>query len=62
MIEEKLKNIVKQGEGYYVEFKQGLSKDLAKEIVAFANASGGSMYLELRDYPKQHFALTTSLR
>lgn len=46
---ETLKFICESGEGQFVEFKESPDKSLAKEIVAFANASGGSIYLGISD-------------
>ncbi len=40
--------ILKEGEGYKVEFKEGINS-LDKEIVAFANASGGKILLGVAD-------------
>jgi ATP-dependent DNA helicase RecG len=37
------------GEGQYVEFKEQVSDGLAREMVAFANASGGSIYVGVAD-------------
>ena len=37
------------GEGQFIEFKESLDKSFAKEIVAFANASGGVVYLGIAD-------------
>ena len=41
--------IVKSGEGYNVEFKENINSDLAKEMVAFANASGGRIFIGVND-------------
>jgi ATP-dependent DNA helicase RecG len=41
--------IVKSGEGYTVEFKENINSDLAKEMVAFANASGGRIFIGVND-------------
>jgi ATP-dependent DNA helicase RecG len=43
-----LRIVSAEGEGQKVEFKARLS-GLAKEMVAFANASGGSIYLGIAD-------------
>jgi ATP-dependent DNA helicase RecG len=40
--------IVAEGEGQKIEFKEGLNR-LDREIVAFANASGGSIFLGIAD-------------
>jgi len=39
---------IQEGEGYKVEFKERLA-NLDREIVAFANASGGEIYLGVND-------------
>jgi ATP-dependent DNA helicase RecG len=41
--------ILKEGEGQFIEFKENLDKSLAKEMVAFANASGGKIFLGVTD-------------
>jgi len=48
MNQEELKLILKEGENYFTEFKENLSK-LDREIVAFANSSGGSVFLGIDD-------------
>jgi len=40
---------LKLGEGQFIEFKDSLDKSLSKEMVAFANASGGIVYLGIND-------------
>jgi ATP-dependent DNA helicase RecG len=45
---KKLAFVLQEGEGYQIEFKERIS-DLDKEIVAFANGSGGSIFLGVRD-------------
>ena len=37
------------GEGQFIEFKENFDKNLSKEIVAFANASGGIIYIGVSD-------------
>ncbi len=37
------------GEGQFIEFKESFEKAIQKEIVAFANASGGVIYLGITD-------------
>jgi len=49
MTKEELNSIIQQGEGYYTEFKQNYNSDIKKEMVAFANASGGSIFLGIND-------------
>lgn len=45
----KLKLALQEGESLHVEFKEGVDKNLDKEIVAFANTSGGSIYIGIND-------------
>lgn len=51
MDKKELDIILKEGEGYKIEFKEGLS-NLEKEIVAFANSSGGRILLGVTDEVK----------
>lgn len=44
----KLAFLLQEGEGYKVEFKEKIT-DLDREIVAFANSSGGSIFLGVMD-------------
>lgn len=37
------------GEDQFIEFKESHDKSLSKEMVAFANASGGVIYLGITD-------------
>lgn len=48
MKEKELQLILEEGEGYKIEFKETLS-NLDKEIVAFANATGGRIFLGITD-------------
>ncbi|MFZ3110857.1 MAG: RNA-binding domain-containing protein, partial [Rectinemataceae bacterium] len=48
MIPEELALVLSEGEGYRIEFKEQIS-NLDKEMVAFANASGGFIYLGITD-------------
>lgn len=41
-------SVIKEGEGQKIEFKEGLSS-LAPEMVAFANANGGHIYIGITD-------------
>ena len=45
MKKKELKELVEQGEGYFVEFKEQIGVSLDKEMVAFANASGGKIVI-----------------
>ena len=47
-IDEWLNIVLEEGEGYYTEFKENLN-NTDKEIVAFANASGGKIFLGITD-------------
>lgn len=46
---EELSLILEEGEGYTLEFKQSVNSDLPKELVAFANASGGRIFIGVSD-------------
>jgi ATP-dependent DNA helicase RecG len=48
MTEKEITYILEQGEGYRIEFKEQPA-GLDKEMVAFANASGGFIYLGIND-------------
>ena len=48
MKKKELQLILEEGEGYKIEFKENLN-GLDKEIVAFANASGGRIYIGITD-------------
>ena len=42
--------ILQEGEGLKIEFKEAFdSKNLSKELVAFANSEGGKIFLGVRD-------------
>ncbi len=49
MNKKELKFILQEGEGQFIEFKENLDKKFAQEIVAFANASGGRIFLGIDD-------------
>ncbi len=44
-----IEKITELGEGQFIEFKESFDKSIQKEIVAFANSSGGSIYLGISD-------------
>ena len=46
---QNLDDALQLGEGQYIEFKESFNKSFAKELVAFANASGGNIYLGITD-------------
>ncbi|MFH1505886.1 MAG: ATP-binding protein, partial [archaeon] len=41
--------LIKQGEGYALEFKEQISDNISKDICAFANANGGKILLGVDD-------------
>lgn len=49
MTQHELDTIIQSGEGYKTEFKRSVSTDLAKEIVTFANSSGGRIFIGIED-------------
>ncbi|MBU3941157.1 MAG: putative DNA binding domain-containing protein [Nanoarchaeota archaeon] len=49
MDKKELLELVKIGEGYTLEFKEGLNSSIGKDICAFANASGGKIILGVTD-------------
>ncbi len=51
MDKKELALILKEGEGYFIEFKESLS-GIEKEFVAFANSSGGKLFLGVTDEGK----------
>ena len=51
-ISKKLKSILEKGETQKVEFKESIGSGLDKEMVAFANSSGGKIYLGVTDKGK----------
>ena len=58
-----LKAVLELGEGQFIEFKESLDKSFPKEIVAFANASGGVIYLGIADTGKvKGIAVTNRLK
>jgi ATP-dependent DNA helicase RecG len=46
---ENIIELIRQGEGYYLEFKESLNKDIPKEICAFANSAGGTLIIGVND-------------
>ena len=48
--DEELSLILEEGEGYTLEFKRAVNSDLSKELVAFANASGGRILIGVDDH------------
>lgn len=48
LTKQDLEIILQEGEGYRIEFKENIS-NIDKEIVAFANSSGGKIYIGITD-------------
>jgi len=59
MNQQELEMILEEGEGYKIEFKEKLS-NIDKEIVAFANSSGGRVFLGISDDKKIKGIKTTN--
>ena len=49
MNKKELDFVLSEGEGLKIEFKEFFDKSFAKEIVAFANSSGGRIFLGIND-------------
>ena len=49
MINSELELLLQEGESYFTEFKEGISSSLSRELVAFANASGGRILIGVDD-------------
>ena len=49
MTKKQLQFILKQGENSKIEFKESLEKNIVKDICAFANSSGGKIFLGVDD-------------
>jgi len=49
MKKEEFEYILQNGESYLVEFKEDVNSSLSREITAFANASGGKIYIGISD-------------
>ena len=49
MTQQSLEAIMQAGESYHVEFKRNVTSDISKEIVAFANSSGGRLFIGIDD-------------
>jgi len=48
MTEAELRLVLQEGEGYRIEFKEGIG-NIERELVAFANGSGGRVFLGIND-------------
>ena len=49
MTHDAVSDIIARGEGSTVEFKRSLTKDIGRELCAFANTSGGTILLGISD-------------
>ena len=49
MEQKELEQILQSGETYTVEFKENVNSDLAREMTAFANSSGGRIFVGITD-------------
>ena len=49
MTKQELGVLIKEGEGYTLEFKENLGKKFAVEVVAFANSMGGKILIGVDD-------------
>ncbi len=49
MHQKEFELILQKGEGYKVEFKESVTNSLPKEMVAFANAGGGEIFIGVKD-------------
>lgn len=49
MKKREIKELIEQGEGYFVEFKEHIGAGLDREMVAFANSSGGKIVIGVAD-------------
>ncbi|MDY0256405.1 helix-turn-helix domain-containing protein [Gudongella oleilytica] len=52
MTQTELEIILQEGERYKVEFKESVDKNLVEEVFAFANASGGRIFIGVDDNGK----------
>ncbi|OGO76486.1 MAG: hypothetical protein A2Y23_01865 [Clostridiales bacterium GWB2_37_7] len=49
MTQADLEIIIQEGESYKIEFKESVDKSLIEEVCAFANASGGRVFIGISD-------------
>ena len=52
MTKTQLEIIIQEGESYIAEFKESVDKTLVEEVCAFANASGGKLFIGISDNGK----------
>jgi len=51
MNKDELQLVLEEGEGYRIEFKESMTS-IDKELIAFANSSGGRIFLGITDNKK----------
>ena len=49
MNQNQLNDLIKLGEGFTVEFKRSITRDIGRELCAFANATGGYLLIGVSD-------------
>jgi ATP-dependent DNA helicase RecG len=54
MTRHDLDAIIRGGESHTVEFKRNVNSDLSKELTAFANSSGGRIFIGIEDNGEIH--------
>jgi len=52
MKKSEIRELIEQGEGYFVEFKKDIGQGLDREMVGFANSSGGKIVIGVADNGK----------
>ena len=52
MTQTEFESILQEGESYKIEFKESIDKSLVEEVCAFANASGGRIFIGVDDNGK----------
>jgi ATP-dependent DNA helicase RecG len=63
MTQPELEASIQAGEGYHVEFKRNVNSDISREIVAFANSSGGRIFIGIEDDGRiEGIAITNELK
>lgn len=63
LTKKELEFYISQGEGYNIEFKEAYSPTIGKEMCAFANASGGKIFIGITDTgAKKEIKITNKLK
>lgn len=55
MNEKDFELILKTGESYFAEFKEGFDKNFVKEIVSFSNSQGGKVFIGVTDHSIKNY-------